>query len=260
MSTILDEILAEKAKEVKKMKEDGIERCDKPKKTLNLFLKKIAQTTELLIISEFKRASPSKGILNIHLDPVEQAVRYEKNGAAAISVLTDQPFFKGSFRDLELIRQNVSVPILCKDFIIDEIQIDAAKNAGADIILLIAAALDTKRIKELYHYATVNGLDVLMEVHDESELEKAFLTGAKIIGVNNRNLKTFKVDLSVTERLAPFIINAGAHLISESGIKTEEDINRVRRAGAKAVLIGEAFMTNENTAQLLQSFAEVKVK
>jgi len=146
----------------------------------------------------------------------------------------------------------IDAPILCKDFIIDSIQIDVAKNAGADIILLIVAALDEKRLVDLYQYATNHSLEVLMEVHSEDELKIALKTGAKLIGVNNRNLKTFEVDLSVTEKLAPIIKKSSAFLISESGIKTLDDVKRVVKAGANAILVGEMLMRAKDLSSTLQ--------
>lgn len=194
MPTILEKILREKEREVKILKENAQKMIRPRHHPQHSFIEKLNNTDQLLIISEFKRASPSKGLINGTVDPLEQATVYVKNGATAISVLTDEKFFHGSFTDLQLIRDNIAVPVLCKDFIIDEIQIDVAHDAGADMILLIAAALSGVRLKNLYDYAMEKQLEVLVEVHEESELEKAFQTGTKMIGVNNRNLKTFHVD------------------------------------------------------------------
>src|SRR5699024_8738257 len=148
------------------------------------------------IISEIKRASPSKGAINTDVDPVKQATAYEALGASAISVLTDKPFFQGSMDDLRAVRAAVDLPILCKDFMIDPIQIDEAKAAGANMILLIAAALDDAALKSLYTYSLEQGLEVLCEVHNESEMERVLSLGATIIGINNRDLNTFTVDLN----------------------------------------------------------------
>ena len=175
-----------------------------------------------------------------------------KYGASAVSVLTDHRFFNGSISDLKAVRKAIDVPILCKDFIIDSIQIDVAKNAGADIILLIVAAMDEKKLVDLYQYAKDHHLEVLMEVHSEDELKIALKTGAKLIGVNNRNLKTFEVDLSVTEKLAPIVKKSGAFLISESGIKTLDDVKRVMKAGANGILVGEMLMRAEDLPSTLQ--------
>lgn len=239
---ILERILQEKQKEVLQLKEETIQESNRA--TISLFMA-IQEKSPVGIIAEIKRASPSKGIINEKVDPVEQARLYEKNGAAAISVLTDSAFFKGSFQDLEAVRKAVNIPILCKDFIIDPVQIQRAKQAGADAILLIVAALSKEELYRLYEVAKLYGLEVLVEVHDEQELQIAMDLGAKLIGINNRNLKTFQVDLKTTERLAK---GAGNHhiLISESGIVTSDDVNRVVKAGAKGILVGETLMRAEN--------------
>ena len=195
-----------------------------------------------------------KGEINLDVNPIEQASTYEEAGASAISVLTDETFFKGSIEDLKIVSQHVQIPRLCKDFMIDEIQIDRAYNAGATIILLIVAALSKERLKALYDYAKQKGLDVLTEVHDEQELEAALEINAELIGINNRNLKTFVVDLEVTERLASKLDPTKHLIISESGIKTVEDVERVKKAGARGILVGETLMQAENVAETLKQF------
>ncbi len=252
METILDRIINEKRKEVKKLREEKFNQTDvRPKRS---FIKKLQKADEIAIISEFKRASPSKGIINDGIEPTEQAVRYEQSGASAISVLTDSTFFKGSFSDLRAIREVVDLPILCKDFIIDSSQIDKAFESGADIILLIVAALDEAALNKLYQYARSLDLEVLVEVHNQSELEIALEMGAQLIGVNNRDLKTFTVSLEITETLAKSIRDAGAFLISESGIHKKEDVERVRNAGANGILVGEALMKSPDLSQAFQDF------
>ncbi|WP_075981877.1 indole-3-glycerol phosphate synthase TrpC [Bacillus massilinigeriensis] len=251
MGTILDKIIAEKKVEVNKLKKDGKPEIVVERKNRS-FIKKLSKATEISIIAEFKRASPSKGDINPSLDPTEQAQFYTNAGADAVSILTDYPFFKGSFDDLRAIRSVIDQPILCKDFVIDPIQIEYAYASGADIILLIAAALDDRELKTLYQYAQDKNLEVLMEVHNEEELERVLKTGNQLIGVNNRDLKTFHVDLAATERLASDIKNYGAFLISESGIKTKEDVERVVIAGANGILVGEAFMTHPNVSKALK--------
>jgi indole-3-glycerol phosphate synthase len=244
MATILDRII-----EVKKTQLDEIRRMvvnTGQLRTKRSIIEKIRQADEIKIIAEFKRASPSKGDINPHLNPAEQAKQYVQYGADAISVLTESSFFKGSFADLQAIREVVDVPILCKDFIIDKVQIDVADEAGADLILLIAAALEKNKLIELYQYASSKGLEVLVEIHDEEDFEKAAAAKATLIGINNRNLKTFLVDLSTTETLAPHVKKTGAFIISESGMKTTTDVSRVREAGARGILVGETFMTSEN--------------
>ena len=253
MATILDKIIDQKKKEVRILREGNIQQVElnKPRRS---FIQKLKTADQISIISEFKRASPSKGIINNTIDPAFQAGLYEEYGASAISVLTDQTFFKGSFSDLRAVRSQVNLPILCKDFIIDEVQINLAASNGADLILLIAAALDDQRLVELFQYAKGLGLEVLVEVHNQTELESALKTGAKLIGVNNRDLKTFHVSLEVTENLASEVKNSGAYLISESGIHHQEDVARVRNAGANGILVGEALMKSPNVKQSFLDF------
>jgi len=198
-----------------------------------------------------KRASPSKGVINDEVDPIAQAKAYAQAGGGAISVLTDRQFFKGSMADLSAVSEAVDLPLLCKDFMIDEVQIDVAKDHGASVILLIAAALPEERLRELYHYARSKQLDVLFEIHDEKEAEMALRIGARIIGINNRNLKTFEVDLGVTERVAQLLKNENCLLVSESGIRTKEDVEQVAEAGAKAILVGETLMRSANITETM---------
>lgn len=248
MATILEQIIAEKKKEVVLLQQvhQIVQDIKRPKRS---FIQRLQTATELSIIAEFKRASPSKGIINTAVDPAQQASIYEQAGASAISVLTDSPFFKGSFADLKAVREQVELPLLCKDFIIDSIQVDMAAAHGADLILLIVAALGEEQLVELYHYAASKGLEVLVEVHNLAELEVAVKTGAQLIGVNNRDLKTFHVSLEVTEQLAPIVKQSGAYLISESGIHKQGDAERVRNAGARGVLVGEALMISQDVRE-----------
>ena len=257
MTTILDRIIAEKhdvVSELYKRKEELSFKETKAAK--RSFIKRIENSQTLSIIAEFKRASPSKGDINKDLDPEQQAIHYEQYGADAISVLTDTPFFKGTFQDLETVRRAVNLPILCKDFIIDPIQIDFAKHYGADIILLIAAALSDDKLHALYNYAIEKDLEVLLEVHNEEELQRALKTSAKLIGVNNRNLKTFEVTLDTTEQLAPIIKKNGRYMVSESGIASLDDVEKVTASGARAILVGETFM---RASDLEQTLKEMKV-
>ncbi|MED0659600.1 indole-3-glycerol phosphate synthase TrpC [Bacillus smithii] len=240
--TILDRILEKKKDEVRKLKEQ-FDAGNESKFQKIPFYDSFIHADKMNIIAEVKRASPSKGNINLDVNPAKQAKHYEASGANAISVLTDEPFFKGTLADLKAVRDVVGLPILCKDFIIDPIQIDAAKQAGANVILLIAAALDDEKLKSLYEYAYKQDLEVLLEVHNEEEMERALVLNPSVIGVNNRNLKTFEVDLGVTERLlSRFGKNHDRIFISESGIKTAKDAERVQKAGAKAILVGETLM------------------
>lgn len=197
------------------------------------------------LIAEVKKASPSAGVIRPDFDPVRIAQEYEAAGAACLSVLTDVKFFQGSLDYLRQIRTAVQLPLLRKDFIIDERQVLEAAEAGADAILLIVAILDDARLHELHALATDAGLAVLVEVHDALELERALAVGPRLLGVNNRDLKSFKVDLGTTERLAARVRGLGAEaplLVAESGIHSRGDVERVARSGAGAVLVGESLM------------------
>ncbi len=240
--TILEKILAEKEKEVATLKKNYKPGMLQAKRAPVSLYDSFRQSKNMSIIAEMKRASPSKGLINDGVEPAEQGQLYEASGAGAISVLTDQPFFKGTIEDMQAVREVVNVPILNKDFIIDEIQIDRAYDAGANLILLIAAALPESRLKELYQYADRKGLEILFEVHNQEEMEMANRIGAKIIGINNRNLKTFEVDLAVTEQLAEMVDKENTLLISESGMKDRADVERVAMAGARGILVGETMM------------------
>ncbi|MEN2767055.1 indole-3-glycerol phosphate synthase TrpC [Ornithinibacillus xuwenensis] len=241
MMTILDDILKVKEKEVASIKADGVTFPNndyQPRSLYDSFMK----NNQLNVIAEIKRASPSKGDILTKVNPAEQASKYTSAGAGAISVLTDSPFFKGSIQDLQAVRHVVDIPILCKDFIIDTVQIDRAKACGTDVILLIAAALPKAKLIELYFYAKYQELEVLLEVHNQEELQLALEMDAKIIGINNRDLKTFQVSLSVTEKLAKQVNTNEVLLISESGIVTKADAKRAAHAGAKGILVGETLM------------------
>ena len=199
---------------------------------------------DVALIAEVKKASPSAGLIRSDFDPVTIARRYELAGAACISVLTDEQFFQGSLDYLKQIRAAVKLPLLRKDFMIDERQILEAIEWGADAILLIVSILDDERLKRFHELATNAGLAALVEVHDEEELDRVLAIRPSLIGVNNRNLKTFKVDLGTTERLAKklFAAQPDALLVAESGIHTRADVERLKSAGAKAILVGESLM------------------
>jgi indole-3-glycerol phosphate synthase len=208
----------------------------------------------LSLIAEVKKASPSAGVIAADFDPVAIAKRYETAGASAISVLTDEQYFQGHLSYMTRIRDQVSIPVLRKDFIIDEVQIYEAAVAGADAILLIVAALDQAQLVDLLEIATAFQLDALVEVHDLAEMERALDTEARIIGVNNRNLHTFEVDLRTTELLSqelpPDLV-----LVSESGIKSRADAEKVRSWGADAILVGEALMRSGDVAGMIKELA-----
>ena len=196
---------------------------------------------QLALIAEIKKASPSAGVIVESFDPLAIAKNYARAGVDAISVLTDEKFFQGHLNFLAPIREAVSQPLLRKDFILDEIQIIEAAAAGADAILLIVAALAQEQLVALLETALIYQLDALVEVHTIAELERALETNAQIIGINNRDLTTFEIDLGVTERLSEEV-PPGIVLVSESGIRTAEDLARIKACGVDAVLIGEALM------------------
>lgn len=193
------------------------------------------------IIAEVKKASPSKGVIKEDFDPIAIAQEYSKNGANAISVLTEPHYFQGNLEYLTAIRRYVPTPLLRKDFILDKYQIVEALVYGADFILLIAKSLGTKELKELYDYAIYLGLEVLVEVHDKEDLTKAIKCGASIIGINHRNLETMEMDMTLCERLIPLIPN-GKIIVAESGVSNIEIIKNLSSIGADAFLIGEHFM------------------
>jgi len=203
------------------------------------------------IIAEIKKASPSKGILCANFDPVRLAKDYENGGAAALSVLTDQPFFQGSLEDLAAARQAGGLPVLRKDFTLDEYHVVEAAASGADAVLLIAAILEEQEIRRLRELAGQYGMAALVEVHDQRELDKAVSAGADMIGVNNRDLRTFEVTLETSLRLAPQI-PGGILKISESGIHSREDIRRLEDAGFRAFLIGEHFLKSASPSAALR--------
>ena len=201
----------------------------------------------MALIAEVKKASPSAGVICRDFDPVRIAKEYEAAGASCLSVLTDEKFFQGSLDYLRQIRAAVKLPLLRKDFIIDERQILEAIEWGADAILLIVAILSDKQLAKLHSFAVEAGLAVLVEVHDEKELARAMEISPALIGVNNRDLKTFKVDLATTERLAAKLVSSpvachSSLLVSESGIHTRSDVERLKKCGASAILVGESLM------------------
>ena len=207
---------------------------------------------DVALIAEVKKASPSKGVICPDFDPVRIAREYEAAGASCLSVLTDEKFFQGSLDYLRQIRVAVKLPLLRKDFIIDERQILEAIEWGADAILLIVAILDDQQLRDYQTLAAAAGLAVLVEVHDEAELDRALAAGAQLVGVNNRDLKSFKVDLGTTERLAEKLWSSADGksklLVAESGIFTRADVERLKACGSGAILVGESLMRGGNIA------------
>ena len=253
---ILDTIVARKRQEVAELRVRGIslpvEFEDRSIAPPRGFQRALTGYPGVAVIAEVKKASPSKGVICTDFKPVDIAVNYQKNGAQAISVLTDVDFFQGSLLYLMQVREAILLPVLRKDFIIDELQIKEAQLHGADAILLIAAILDCNQLHDYQAYAEANGMDVLVEVHDEWETEQALKAGSKLIGINNRNLQTFDVDLATTFRLKKMIPQE-IPVVSESGLRTEEDFRRLKEEGIKAALIGETLMRAGAHSGLLRS-------
>jgi indole-3-glycerol phosphate synthase len=244
----LDEIIAQKHLEVQRLlpRAEKLRAAAALRDDVRSFYDALrADPTRLSMIAEVKRASPSAGTIAADFDPLTIARGYEKAGANALSVLTDEKYFQGRLEYLTLIREQVDIPCLRKDFIIHEAQIFEAVVAGADAILLIVAALDQPTLEHLLEVAHTFQLDALVEVHDLPELERALATDARIIGVNNRNLKHFTVDLGTTEKLAEEVPD-DVVLVAESGIKTVADAIRLAEAGADALLVGETLMRSPN--------------
>ena len=253
---ILEKIIAQKELEIAALDASTLRRAAESSPAPRDFLAAIKRrrfAPRPSLIAELKRASPSKGILAPHLDLFQVADIYAQNGAAAISVLTDEKFFMGKLETLRQLREQQSpitkhqVPLLRKDFTIDETQIYEARANGADAILLIAAALtDDKLFSDLHACALSLGLTALVEVHDESETERALkLKDVKLIGINNRNLATFEVSLATTERLRPMILPEIA-VVAESGIFTASDVDRLANINIDAILVGEALVTSDD--------------
>jgi indole-3-glycerol phosphate synthase len=253
--TILEEIVEQKRREVARLPGESVTpavlqdamrargaRCD------FIAALRACPPGKVALIAEVKKASPSAGLIRADFDPVLIARQYEAAGATCLSVLTDEKFFQGSLEYVQQVRRAVRLPLLRKDFIIDERQILEAINWGADALLLIVAILADPELKRFHTLATGAGLSVLVEVHDEAELDRAVAIGADLIGVNNRDLKTFKVDLSTTERVAERLRTTSSArcqeplLVAESGIHTRQDVQRVARCGARAILVGESLM------------------
>jgi len=252
--TILDEIykykLTEVAENKKRVSLEMLKGQCKEKRKGGAFGAAIKSGDNIRVIAEIKKASPSLGIVREDFNPVEIARIYEASGASAISVLTDEKFFQGCLSYLTDVKRSVNLPVLRKDFIIDPYQIYEARSAGADAILLIAALLPKEEVQHYLELAQELGMDCLVEVHSEDELENVLQTEACIIGINNRNLATFKTDMETTFRLRP-MIPAGKIVVSESGIKSRADIVALMRKGVDAILVGETLMKSNDISATL---------
>ena len=251
--TILDEIVAHKREELDSLPNaevtvDSLRAKIESRGGLRDFMAALADPREgdIGLIAEVKKASPSAGVIRPDFDAVQIAKEYESAGASCLSVLTDEKYFQGSPEYLKAIREVVDIPLLRKDFIIDARQIAEAVEWGADAVLLIVAILDDAQLMDFHTLAAAAGLSVLVEVHDSEELMRAMGINAPLIGVNNRDLKTFSVDLGTTEALAAELDTDKTLLVAESGIRSRKDVERLKACGARAILVGESLMCEDD--------------
>lgn len=251
----LKEIIAQKYKEVEILKKQGIPKIDFDVPPLRDFKKAISKPGIINLISEIKFASPSAGTIKEECDPVEIGVAYEKAGASAISLLTDKMFFQGEIKNLPIVKKAVSLPILRKDFIIDELQVKEAVVYGADAVLLIARILTAQHLKDLIDLCKELDLSALTEVHDKNDLDIAIECGADIIGINNRDLDTFHVDINTTGELAA-LVPGSCVLVGESGINSGGDIRGLKEKGINAVLVGSALMSSGDPESKVRELVE----
>jgi indole-3-glycerol phosphate synthase len=256
MSTILDDIVHHKRQEIAdaraRVSADDLERRARAMPPVRDFRAALERGPGVQVIAEVKKASPSVGLIRADFDPVVIARTYAANGAACISVLTDERFFQGHLRYLEAIRAAVDVPLLRKDFILDRHQLLEARIAGADCVLLIAEILPGKELASLFEQATDLGLQALVELYEADNLPRVLDAGARLVGINNRDLRAQKVRLAHTIELAPRV-PAGVCLVGESGITTHADVERMRAAGVKAVLVGETLMRSADVGAALRA-------
>jgi indole-3-glycerol phosphate synthase len=252
--TILERIIERKTHEVDRLRRDTGEqallRAAREAPETRGFAQALRTAERPRVIAEFKRASPSKGLIRADADPAQIARAYEAAGAAALSVLTDSEFFQGSLDDLRAARAAVRLPVIRKDFLIDPIQVLEARAAGADAVLIIASAVDDSWLRELLQCASVAGLDALIEVHARDELDRAIAAGAQLIGINNRDLHTFRTDISVTRLLLPYAEECT--VVSESGLDRATTLRELEVEGVDAFLIGEALMREPDPGEALR--------
>lgn len=243
--TVLDRIVAVKRREIaaarERVSEAELQRRLADAPPVRDFFAALAQPGPIRLIAEVKKASPSAGVIREDFDPVAIAQTYERHGASCLSVLTDEPHFQGHLDYLTAVRANVGLPVLRKDFVLDAYQVVEARAAGADAVLLIAECLDDCNLRKLHNEIVELGMTPLVEIYDPENLPRVLEAGATLIGVNNRDLRTFKVDLEHTLRLRPGI-PAECVMVSESGVKTHADVERLEAAGVDAILVGESLM------------------
>jgi indole-3-glycerol phosphate synthase len=263
MSTVLDRIVANKREEIALLKQrrdlQALKDAVASAPQVRNFADALRRHERIRLLAEVKKASPSKGVIRPQFQPVDIARAYEAGGAAAISVLTDEPFFQGQLDYLTRIRQAVSIPVLRKDFILDEYQVYEARVAGADAVLLIAECLPGEELPRLYDCITCLGMTALIELYDPIHLDRVLATGTPLVGVNNRDLRTFAVDLEHVIRLRP-LIPTSVTLVAESGIFTPTDVRRLEDAGIDAILVGESLMRQENVEQAVQHLMGIETE
>jgi indole-3-glycerol phosphate synthase len=254
LSTIVEHVKAQIVERQRKMSTSDLQHRPLFRTPTRGFARSLAGGSRK-IIAEVKRASPSRGLIRDSCEPVQVAQEYASHGASAISVLTEERFFQGSLSHLEQIRGTVGLPLLRKDFIVDPYQLTEARSYGADAVLLIAALLEPGLLQELCEQAKALSLDALIEVHTSAELDAALGAGARLVGINNRDLKTFEVSLVTTETLAS-LVSPGVQAVCESGIDTVEQIRRVEKLGIHVFLIGEALMRADQPGKKLRELLE----
>lgn len=251
MSTILDQIIATKREEVaaarERLPESELRAAAQDAPPTRSFWDALAADGPIKLIAEVKKASPSKGVIREDFEPVEIARTYERAGATCLSVLTDEKYFQGKLEYLTAIRRAVTLPLLRKDFLIDSYQLWEARVAGADAVLLIAECLDDCQLRSLHNEALEIGLTPLVELHDPQNLQRVLEAGATLIGINNRDLRTFTTDLEHTVRLRPHVPTE-CLVVGESGIHRRADVQRLEKAGVDAILVGESLMARPNIA------------
>jgi indole-3-glycerol phosphate synthase len=255
MHSRLKQILAEKEREVERLKREGLTmKAGDRLPPARDFKGALSAPDKINLIAEIKFASPSAGVIREDVDPLSVGRMYEEAGATAISLLTDHKFFGGDLKNLPLLKEAISLPVLRKDFILDEIQIEESSRWGADAILLIARILTTEQLKRFLELCRTFGMAALTEIHDQDDLEKALECGAEIIGINNRDLDTFEISLNTTLELAPRIPEG--HLkVSESGINCGEDVQPLKQVGVQAILVGTSLMQSHDIGEKVRELA-----